>query len=163
GRGLRLARRARPRAPARAALLFRARRRGGGRRPAGRPPSQSNPAPLPRRARQRAPGATAPCPRDASGQQPPDHGRPREWLLAERPRVAHGGGHDRGERRLHRGRARRRALFLTLVDARTQDGGMRRDVGPGARARWGQRGFGLVEILVVAVILAVIGTFLYQY
>jgi prepilin-type N-terminal cleavage/methylation domain-containing protein len=32
-----------------------------------------------------------------------------------------------------------------------------------ARARRDQRGFGLVEILVVVVILSVVGTFLYQY
>jgi prepilin-type N-terminal cleavage/methylation domain-containing protein len=40
---------------------------------------------------------------------------------------------------------------------------MCREAGPLARARRGQQGFGLVEILVVAVVLAVIGTFLYQY
>jgi prepilin-type N-terminal cleavage/methylation domain-containing protein len=40
---------------------------------------------------------------------------------------------------------------------------MRQRIGPWARTRSGQFGFGLVEILVVVVILAVAGAFLYQY
>jgi prepilin-type N-terminal cleavage/methylation domain-containing protein len=40
---------------------------------------------------------------------------------------------------------------------------MRRRAAPSSPAGRGQSGFGLVEILVVAVILAVVGTFLYQY
>jgi prepilin-type N-terminal cleavage/methylation domain-containing protein len=44
-----------------------------------------------------------------------------------------------------------------------QDGGVNRDRARSCRVGRGQSGFGLVEILVVAVILAVVGTFLYQY
>jgi prepilin-type N-terminal cleavage/methylation domain-containing protein len=40
---------------------------------------------------------------------------------------------------------------------------MRREGAPRAAAAHPQSGFGLVEILVVAVILAVVGAFLYQY
>jgi prepilin-type N-terminal cleavage/methylation domain-containing protein len=40
---------------------------------------------------------------------------------------------------------------------------MRREGAPRAAATHPQSGFGLVEILVVAVILAVVGAFLYQY
>ena len=52
---------------------------------------------------------------------------------------------------------------MTHPDAPTQDGAVQRRTAPGGPARLGQVGFGLVEILVVAVILAVAGAFLYQY
>src|SRR5262249_17472313 len=158
-----MARRARPRAPAGATLLSRARRRGRRRHPAGRPPPEPDPAPVPGGPRQRAPGAATARPRHGGGQQPANHGRSGQWLLVEPPRMGGGRGPDRGGCRLPRERARRHALFLTPADARTQDGAMRRDAVHWARARRGQQGFGLVEILVVVVILAVIGTFLYQY
>jgi prepilin-type N-terminal cleavage/methylation domain-containing protein len=54
-------------------------------------------------------------------------------------------------------------VFLTPPRAPTQDGGVRRGGAPWSRAGHGQAGFGLVEILVVVVILAVVGAFLYQY
>jgi prepilin-type N-terminal cleavage/methylation domain-containing protein len=55
------------------------------------------------------------------------------------------------------------AHFLTPAGARAQDDGVGRRRVVSSRAPRGQAGFGLVEILVVAVILAVVGGFLYQY
>jgi prepilin-type N-terminal cleavage/methylation domain-containing protein len=54
-------------------------------------------------------------------------------------------------------------LFLTRAEAATQDGGVRSRDALASRPARGQGGFGLIEILVVVVILAVVGTFLYQY
>jgi prepilin-type N-terminal cleavage/methylation domain-containing protein len=52
---------------------------------------------------------------------------------------------------------------LTRPRAAAQDGGVLCRRRPASASALRQSGFGLVEILVVAVILAVVGAFLYQY
>lgn len=52
---------------------------------------------------------------------------------------------------------------MTPADAPTQDGGVQRLSAPTSRAARSQSGFGLVEMLVVVVFLAIAGAFLYQY
>jgi prepilin-type N-terminal cleavage/methylation domain-containing protein len=72
-------------------------------------------------------------------------------------------GNMTAARPLHPERALLTSILLTLPDGPTQDDGMRRGDPPVSRTGLAQSGFGLVEVLVVAVILAVVGTFVYQY